>query len=973
MLMTRFRFTSFLLVLLLSPLTASAANLIGLSLAPPNPTVQVGKNIQLTTTGNYDDGTQQVIAQARQVSAGTYHTCVLNSDSTIKCWGSNSDGQLGDGTTTDAPAPVVVSGINTAVAVSAGYNHTCAVLADGTVRCWGIVGRLDNGTIISSSTPVAVSGINTAVAVNAGRSHSCAVLIDGTLRCWGFNDYGQLGNGTTTPIYSSSPVAVSGINTAVAVGVGANYTCALLADGSLRCWGRNDYSTLGNGSRVNSLSPVVVSGINTAVAVSAGGNHTCALLTDGTVRCWGVNDYGQLGDGTFADAWAPVTVSGINTVVAVSSGNSHTCAALADGTVRCWGANYNGLLGNGISGRGTDSTIPVTVSGISTAVAVSAGGEHSCAVLADGTVRCWGSNAQVQLGIGYATSYSSTPVAVGGINTAASVTTGISYTCSVLRDGTVRCWGDNFYGQLGNGTSINSSTPVIVSGINTAVAISAGSNSFKTCVLLADGTVRFWGGNFWVPTSVSGINTAVAISSSVDHTCALLADGTLRCWGANGYGQLGNGTIIDSSTPVAVNGVSPAIAVGAGYRYTCALLTDGTLRCWGANSYGQLGYGMINQGSAAPVTVSGINSVIAISTGDRHACAVLTDGTLRCWGDNSIGQLGNGTTINSSTPVTVSGISTAVAVSAGYSNTCAVLADHTVRCWGVNGVGMLGDGTTIASLTPVTVSGINTAVAVSVGSGHSCALLADGTQRCWGYNFAGQLGNGTASYFPTPTQVVNYFPLTWTSSNPAVASVDDNGKLLARYPGTAVITASVNGLSTSTTVTVTSPVTTPPTVTGLWPGTGTPGTIVFVFGSNFVPGQTQVKANTVNADLVQVLAPDLLIFVLPAGDTTGSVTVTTPTGSATSTGIFGVPPTGLSLTGFWPGTSKVGGFVFVFGSGYVVNQTQVTVNNVSASLRQVLDPNLLIFMVPPGASTGPIGVTTPNGSVSSSGMLTIAP
>src|SRR5205823_9487709 len=248
-------------------------------------------------------------------------------------------------------------------AVTGGGFHTCALLQDGTVRCWGQndYGQLGNGTVSSAQvpnpTPVEVIGITTATAVTAGGYHACALLQNGTVRCWGQNDYGQLGDGAVitpqtrppTPRPSPNPVEVSGITTAVAIKAGIFHTCALLRDGTMQCWGWNDYFQLGEPAAVNASStPVTVSGI-TPAALAPGAEHTCVLLRDATVDCWGDNNYGQNGNRSERGIFAPPTaaVTGITTATAVTSGAEHSCALLTGGTVQCWGRGAGGRLGDG--------------------------------------------------------------------------------------------------------------------------------------------------------------------------------------------------------------------------------------------------------------------------------------------------------------------------------------------------------------------------------------------------------------------------------------------------------------------------------------------------------------------------------------------------------------------------------------------------------------------------------------------------
>ncbi len=363
-----------------------------------------------------------------QVSAGSRHTCALRSNGTVWCWGFNEDGELGNDEFSntmigDIPTPVEVPGISSATQVSAGGDiyggHSCALLSDGRIKCWGVndYGQLGNGSTAEYGipTPVDVKGISTATQIAAGGDHSCALLSDGTVRCWGWNEYGQLGDGTTDN--SPTPVEVNGISTAIQIAAGGAHTCAVLFEGKVECWGVHT-GQLGDGTTDNSPMPVEVKGISTASQIATGGR--CILLSDGEVECWGYNNWGQLGNGTTEDSPTPVEATGIWTATGVAAGGNHTCARLSGGKVECWGANTHGQLGDGASPLDYDwinrdpHPIPIKVKGISTATHITAGEDHTCALLSGGRVMCWGSNNDGQLGDG--THYrSSTPVEVRGM------------------------------------------------------------------------------------------------------------------------------------------------------------------------------------------------------------------------------------------------------------------------------------------------------------------------------------------------------------------------------------------------------------------------------------------------------------------------------------------------------------------------------------------------------------------------------
>ncbi|MFZ5893973.1 MAG: RCC1 domain-containing protein [Myxococcota bacterium] len=341
------------------------------------------------------------------VTSGGYHSCAIVGTAT-DCWGYNPNGEVG-AATSPIYTPTPVSGLTTTSSIGAGYNHTCVALNDGTAACFGLNsnGQLGNGSTTSSSSPVTVSGLSNVIFVTGGAYHSCALLNDGTARCWGYNSQGQVGN-RVAGTNELTPVTVTGLTGAASLSAGYYHSCALMTNGAVRCWGYNANGQLGNGTTTNSLAPVAVSGLSGATAVASSASSNCAILSDTSVRCWGYNADGQLGNGNTNDSSTPVTVTGLTGAVSIAVGPYHSCVALQDGTVSCWGLNTYGELGNGTT---TNSTTPVAVTGLTNATSVTVGFHHSCALLADGTAACWGYGGQGELGNGGQTD-SAVPVAV---------------------------------------------------------------------------------------------------------------------------------------------------------------------------------------------------------------------------------------------------------------------------------------------------------------------------------------------------------------------------------------------------------------------------------------------------------------------------------------------------------------------------------------------------------------------------------
>ena len=646
-------------------------------------------------------------------------------------------------------------------------HHTCAVKADGSVRCWGANGngQLGDVTFTNRTTPVPVPGIKDATAVAAGDVHTCAQLATATVICWGANADGQLGDGTVAQ-RSKASLSVSGLSNVVAIGSGAAHSCAVLGNGTVSCWGRNTSGQLGNGTTKGQLKAGAVSNLTNAIAVAGGGAHTCALLADGSVKCWGDNAAGQLGLGTTAPQLSPgAAVALAGPAVAIAAGGSHTCALLSDGTAQCWGLNDAGQLGDGTLEQ---RTVPTPVSGLAGGVAIESGARFTCARLATGIVSCWGRNAAGQLGDGTNIDRL-TPIATVGLTDAVAVAGGNAHSCALQANDAARCWGDNGLGQLGNGTTSAATVPQVVgggAGTISARGLAAGNFSSHTCARRADGTLACWGNNAsgqlgfvgpnqLQPRTVSGLTNVVAATAGTNFSCALDADGAIWCWGANVDGQLGDGTTTNRPQPALVAGLpGPAIAVAAGGAFTCAQLHDGTVYCWGRNTRGQLGDGSLITRST-PAVVPGLEDVVSIAAGVVHTCAVLGNGGVRCWGGNTFGAVGDGTTTDRLVPTAVVGLPSAAAIAAGAAHTCALLTDGTARCWGRNDQGQVGIGVLGDMTVPVTPLGLTGAAIIALGGDHTCAGLLNGEVRCWGDNGVHQASYLTGDQLAPVTVVLS--------------------------------------------------------------------------------------------------------------------------------------------------------------------------------------------------------------------------
>lgn len=706
---------------------------------------------------------QFVMDGVAAVAAGFETTCARLQIGETLCWGDGSYGQLGNGGYQPNSDQPYVANLADGFAIASGGNFSCALLKYVLVRCWGgnDYGQLGNGTTTAVSVPQTVRSNDEAVAIAAGNAHACLLVTDGTVRCWGHNNYGQLGNETTEN--SSTPV-VTAVQSVVGLTLGQSHSCALLQDGGGACWGRNDDGQLGSGNTASSGMPLRVAELTSAIEIAAGGNHTCALQQDTTVWCWGRNDQGQLATGEPSPGISvPTIVSGLSSVKHIALGNNHSCALSYQGTVWCWGWNQFGQVGMGQVGAEAFVTRPQQITDVSDVVSVSAGGNHTCVLQRSGAVKCWGDNYNGQLGMGAvqgAAGVRTASATVVGLDHAVAISAGGAHTCALLRRGDVACWGWNRFGQLGNGVGVAANDvmhPAPVVGLTQAVSVGVGNNHL--CAVDAVGTVWCWGDNafgqlgigsigssveFSVPNEVDAAVNSLAVDLGSDHTCALLVTTELNCWGRNEFGQVGNsfaGNLADTVIPNFVGGLIGVSNFALGGDTSCAVVS-GAVYCWGDNQYAQIGYETVGIGDyrTVPTQVPGVEDAQKVVVGLQHVCALRTSSTVLCWGRNNLHQISESDVELLITPMPVPGVDDVIDISAGSYHTCATTRAGRVMCWGGNQNGQLGVvGTDIR--TPQQVIDVEGGVAVSAGHLHTCALLQSRQVRCWGDNAHGQLGS----------------------------------------------------------------------------------------------------------------------------------------------------------------------------------------------------------------------------------------
>ena len=732
----------------------------------------------------------------KQVASGVMHSLAVKEDGTVWGWGYNNDNQLSEEVGKPAvSSPVQISGITNAKMVACGYNFSVILKDDGTVWTCGSnsFGELGDGTTTDSGEFKQVTGLNNIISISSGYYHSLALRSDGTVWAWGKNGEGQLGDGTF--IDRTAPVQVP-IQAVDSISAGIQNSFAVLQNGAVMGWGINSgkliNANLQISDKVKSPFEVLNSAYNVN-AISTDGSLLLIKKTDGTVWAKGYCYTGSIGNASYDGTiiFSPKRISHSYSALAESICSfGETGIVYEDGTLWTCGPNVYGNVGDGTR---TSRHSPYNVLNNIKQVFISE--FFVLAVKEDGTVWAWGDNDNGELGDGRLLE-SLTPILLGNnvdtpIIQSSTIAAGNGHSLVIGENGTILASGRGTHGQLGNGARTDSTTPVQVKdaagtgNFTGAKAVAAGF--LFSLALKEDGTLWTWGNATGFMTDTDDHHTdlpirvkdangqhledIIAISAKKEFWLALRSDGTVWSWGRNESGQLGNGTYNNTCFTNAVQvknadgtPLTDVIAISAGGAHSMAKKADGTIWAWGKNENGQLGNGA-TENLPNPVQVTGLTDVAEISAGEFHSMVRKTDGTVWAWGRNQYGQLGDNTRNSSNTPVQVKGkngfgyLTGVEEIAAGIGYSMALLDDGTLMAWGHNNSYQLGDGTQQSKNAPVEVmdatgtGALADVVEFSANNEISMAKTADGTVWIWGMNRYGEFGDGTSgSYSALPLE-----------------------------------------------------------------------------------------------------------------------------------------------------------------------------------------------------------------------------
>ncbi len=719
----------------------------------------------------------------RGLVGGYEHFCALDPGGRPYCWGSDGSGQLGNGAAgySATPSPVdlaPVTGEKIFVKLATSHDTTCGITAAGAIYCWGrgVDGQLGDGSTENAPSPVLVEtggivGDPGFVDLGVGSYHACGITAEGRAYCWGHNVNGPLGTGDEVEHHTPVPVVmdtVAGSKRFIAIACAWQLTCGITAEGDAYCWGANSSGQIGNDGFGSEQLPQPVaidnmSGSRKFTRLVVNSAHVCGLAADGLVYCWGDDMFGQVGNGDpgsgnirLPEPLDTVNVVGQQGFKQLAVGYWVSCGLTGEGVAYCWGNDESDQLGDLATTEEQPAPILVNTSEMSdvqtfTELAVT----HlmgTCGVTAAGSVYCWG-----QIG-GDPIPHPFDISAVVTDEALVQIASGDAHSCGLTSRGQVYCMGSDERGQLGNGPGIDSS-PVTPVAIDTS--------------------------------TVSGEKVFVKVVAGGVSSCGITSQGVLYCWGGDDNNQLGNGpSTADVHSPQAVQtssivGQTAIVDVSTNLSHSCALTVEGVAYCFGEEP--ALGNGPVlgNSDVPSPVDVSGLSGEISwrhLSAGTTHSCGLLADGSVLCWGADSNEALGNGSgTVDAESPMAVVTTDMAdatlfVRLDVGHESSCAIAADGVLHCWGLDSLGQLGDGPPAANRAspyPVdtgSIAGGSLFTEIRTQRLITCAVTTEGVGYCFGDDTAGLLGDGSPEQHQLSPAPVDTAPMSSTPTFSAVSS-----------------------------------------------------------------------------------------------------------------------------------------------------------------------------------------------------------
>ena len=668
----------------------------------------------------------------RSVTVGEANACGITDAGALWCWGDDGSSQLATEPQAYALPPTQV-GTASWQAVALGSSASCGIQTDASLWCWGYnsFGELGFGALYGlAKVPTQVDTASWKQ-IAMGNAFACGLHTDGSLWCWGHNDRGQLGDSSFVDVGRPNLVGNGPYTWVTAT---EDSACAVDTNGVGGCWGSNDGGPLGDGTGLSHTLPTPIAGTHTWSQLAMSQGHACGLELDGTAWCWGTNYQGQLGDNTTNNTLAPVKVVA-PTLVSLDLGDGHSCGVDGAGGAWCWGSTDRGQLGTAVE-------LDQRIAGrIADAVAVSAGGNTTCIIDGSGDLLCTGQNDLGQTGQPYGEGHT-----IARSDARTDWTTIAAHdddACGTTGDGHAWCWGVNYNAQIGDGTFRARQAPVDIGTGFKSLAIGATATmAINVGRAFGWGSVQPW--SYTVPTDLGVAFPASVVAAGAGHVCSVNGMSLQgRCSGDNQLGQVGAQAFSASATTLLPGTWGYLRASG---NSTCGLQLNGSggLYCWGDNAFGQIGLGAGTAKTATPTVLNfGSPPYADIAIGYAHGCAI-ANGALWCWGDNTYGQLGDGSLGASPVPEQIGTRTDWTALAAGDLHTCAIAADHTLWCWGHADEGQLVEPLANAHLVPTQLGTDADWAQVAAGRHFTCALKLDGTRWCFGFNGHGNLGDQRA-------------------------------------------------------------------------------------------------------------------------------------------------------------------------------------------------------------------------------------